>query len=679
MKNQVQENCLPLTLTSVTFDGDVFTPAAPIPAENIAGIKAFINESIQSMLKVGDCNVHYQNFAGLVDMHISIMNSNIQSAQIQFNGSADCIFAFEQRECCTIKGIDPGADIDWENMPANEDLFHESITYTGLDISMIEMIGSCTSGLIRNHYGYDADHRVTKVQNELYQPHFIDGALSTNYSYDPAGNIKTLNRSGWVPDDPADRTVGEYKMIDKLTYSYSGSKLNSVIDKITDQLAQKEGFGKSNPTSNYTYDPNGNLTGDSGKGFSGANYNLLNLPEDIFGIKHEYTFSGEKIKKEGEDGIRTYIGGLEFLDGTLEQINIPNGRILKKDGDKYQYNLTDHLGNVVVVFEDKGNGIFAEEHPDYDGEVIQRSHYYSFGMRVDMPRFDFGDEPENKYLYNGKELNSDFGLDWLDLGFRYYDPAIGRFPSVDPIADQFAHVSPFNYAENEPIGHIDLWGLQQYPASKYRDLLNDPEFVKNHPESAQSLRQDINKEKELGQEYGVPLVVGLMTGGGLLAGGGRLLAGGFTLQNSAKAGLTAFTADFAGQYSMAFFSGEEFEYNFVSGLSNTIFKNPFTANYIASQFSLNSDFEFKFNSVGSSIVAGSVGGLLGQYSAKFSKFLGDEFTLSWTPTPKGDPIHFTNPIATGTDVLTLSIFNAITSTSDKTAQQIDSNNDEDEK
>ena len=59
---------------------------------------------------------------------------------------------------------------------------------------------------------------------------------------------------------------------------------------------------------------------------------------------------------------------------------------------------------------------------------------------------------------------------WI-LGFRYYDPAIGRFPSVDPIADQFAFVSPFNYAENEPVGHIDLWGLQK--AKKDDDPSND--------------------------------------------------------------------------------------------------------------------------------------------------------------------------------------------------------------
>ena len=42
-----------------------------------------------------------------------------------------------------------------------------------------------------------------------------------------------------------------------------------------------------------------------------------------------------------------------------------------------------------------------------------------------------------------------------------YDPAVGRFTGVDPIADQFAFVSVYNYAENEPISNIDLWGLQR--------------------------------------------------------------------------------------------------------------------------------------------------------------------------------------------------------------------------
>ena len=65
----------------------------------------------------------------------------------------------------------------------------------------------------------------------------------------------------------------------------------------------------------------------------------------------------------------------------------------------------------------------------------------------------------NAYRYNGKELLDEHG--YYFYGFRIYDPAIGRFPSADPIADQFPWVSVYNYAENEPVGHVDLHGLQQ--------------------------------------------------------------------------------------------------------------------------------------------------------------------------------------------------------------------------
>ena len=117
--------------------------------------------------------------------------------------------------------------------------------------------------------------------------------------------------------------------------------------------------------------------------------------------------------------------------------------------------------------------------------------------------------PENKYLYNGKEFVDDFGLNWLEYGFRMYDPAIGRFPSLDPKADEFAFVSPYNYAENEPVGSIDLWGLQRLQvlgqtqanqAEKKYDYLNSADKRASYKKSPGFLERADNWIENLGDK-----------------------------------------------------------------------------------------------------------------------------------------------------------------------------------
>ncbi len=64
----------------------------------------------------------------------------------------------------------------------------------------------------------------------------------------------------------------------------------------------------------------------------------------------------------------------------------------------------------------------------------------------------------NKYLYNGKELIEDNGLQYYDYGARMYDATIGRWSIVDPAADVLEMSSPFVYSLNNPINFVDLDG-----------------------------------------------------------------------------------------------------------------------------------------------------------------------------------------------------------------------------
>ena len=70
-----------------------------------------------------------------------------------------------------------------------------------------------------------------------------------------------------------------------------------------------------------------------------------------------------------------------------------------------------------------------------------------------------GQNGANKIQYNGKEWNDDFGLGWNDYGARFYDPAIGRFPTIDPLALIYSNINPYAYVKNNPINLIDPTGM----------------------------------------------------------------------------------------------------------------------------------------------------------------------------------------------------------------------------
>ncbi len=93
----------------------------------------------------------------------------------------------------------------------------------------------------------------------------------------------------------------------------------------------------------------------------------------------------------------------------------------------------------------------------------QYLHYNPFGIRLPGKTYTNPKQTNaNKYLYNGKEMQNDFGLQWCDYGFRMYDPQLCRFPSIDPMAEQAYGWTPYRYAFNNPIFFIDPNGMFEY-------------------------------------------------------------------------------------------------------------------------------------------------------------------------------------------------------------------------
>jgi len=272
-------------------------------------------------------------------------------------------------------------------------------------------------------YSYDPLNRLTNSDYKINSGGWTQSAAyeEKNLFYDLNGNITHLERSD-INGDP----IANY------TYNYDASnKLQNI-----------------NGGTSYTYDANGNITTDGLRSMA-ISYNMLNLPQTISkngeSISYIYTATGEKVAKRMKDNSYQYYAG-SFIynsDKTLNYLLFSEGRVVKSSGIfSYEYQLKDHLGNTRVAFSSSHS-------------VLQVSDYYAFGSSF-APHSPNND---NKYLYNGKELQDDIlsgtNLDWLDYGARFYDPQIGRWNSVDPKTDKYVFASPYNYVLNNPIKAID--------------------------------------------------------------------------------------------------------------------------------------------------------------------------------------------------------------------------------
>jgi RHS repeat-associated protein len=160
----------------------------------------------------------------------------------------------------------------------------------------------------------------------------------------------------------------------------------------------------------------------------------------------------------------------KFLDGGYIQITEAareDGRqtrpheLLQKEiiigqaGFVYLYLSNDNValgGSSVDVFFDD----FKVEH--VKGAIVQTDDYYPFGLTYNS--YSRESSMPNRYLFNkGSEFQTDLSINLYFTPFRLYDPAIGRFTQIDPMADFFTGINPYSFAFDNPILFGDPDGL----------------------------------------------------------------------------------------------------------------------------------------------------------------------------------------------------------------------------
>jgi RHS repeat-associated protein len=358
-------------------------------------------------------------------------------------------------------------------------------------------------------YQYDQLNRIMTTRHlDLANAYQTTAKYNENYSYDPNGNILTLNR-----------TNGQAESFDQLVYKYDqlnpttlrNNQLKQVQDALGNTNAASNDIENQTDANNYLYDEIGNLIIDKSE-------NITNIVWSIYGkvlkvekqtvlkttvIEYLYDATGNRVRKNvkinntGTSTITKNITSFYYRDaqgnvlntvstGTERDLNnndqivnttefsiygssrlgaykpnvtpmsaldgIGKGRLTL--GFK-TYELSNHLGNVLTTISDN---VIIEATLTKQARVLSSQDYYPFGMAMTERSYTESQETKYRYGFNGMEREEDMGEGIYDFGARNLDVRLGRFLSVDPRKDEIHAQSTYVFANNIPTSHIDING-----------------------------------------------------------------------------------------------------------------------------------------------------------------------------------------------------------------------------
>lgn len=133
---------------------------------------------------------------------------------------------------------------------------------------------------------------------------------------------------------------------------------------------------------------------------------------------------------------------------------------------------------------------------NFNGQVLEENHYYPFCLTIS----ESGIGVDQPYKLTIKELEKAFDLNMYDFGARLFDMQLGRWTSIDPLAEQMRRHSPYNYVFNNPIRFIDPDGKWPYGIT-IRAFAPFETFGGGFDGDNRSFSTDLNASSRLAQSY----------------------------------------------------------------------------------------------------------------------------------------------------------------------------------
>lgn len=327
-------------------------------------------------------------------------------------------------------------------------------------------------------YGNGVVHTMTQNTRQLPQRVSSGSVSDFSYTYDHNGNVSSIwdhardTGTGyygrWLSYDGADRLTAAnscnfggdcwhqftYDALDNLeSWRLGGVKdyADYVYDTQTHRLTGVRSSAGATVVS-LAYDAQGNLTSKNGQPYEFDYGNRLRSVPGKEAYRYDglgrrvlttkaggaqtlwlYGKSGEQLFSwEGPSDQKTreqvYLGGSLIATVTHAW---PSNAVLST---RYQH--TDGLGSPVAVSNESG-------------AVVERNDYEPFGAILGKPTY-------SGIGFGGHVMDGGTGLTYMQQ--RYYDPSLGRFLSVDPVAADAStgnHFNRYKFAANNPYRFVD--------------------------------------------------------------------------------------------------------------------------------------------------------------------------------------------------------------------------------